>query len=108
MGKSDSLLRFSAVSNGKGSPDRRRNQQCASRDGRGHRHVHPGETARREEHQRRGRIVEALAVASAYGSAFDTNAATITRLPAVIENARRSLRRCAQATSETCNSASYP
>jgi hypothetical protein len=34
-----------------------------------------------------------LAVASAYGPAFDTNAATITRLPAVIENARRILRR---------------
>jgi hypothetical protein len=33
-------------------------------------------------------------VASAYGSAFDTNAATITRLPGVIESARRILRRC--------------
>jgi hypothetical protein len=32
-------------------------------------------------------------VASACSSAFDTNAATITRLPAVIESARRILRR---------------
>jgi hypothetical protein len=38
------------------------------------------------------RIVEAL-VPSAYGSAFDTNAATITRLPAVIGSALRILRR---------------
>src|SRR6266496_1090547 len=54
-----------------------------------------GEITRREEHQRRGRIVEVL-VPSAYGSAFDTNAATITRLAAVIESARRILRRYAR------------
>jgi len=35
-------------------------------------------------------------VASAYGSAFDTNAAKITRLAAVIESARRILRHCAR------------
>jgi hypothetical protein len=35
-------------------------------------------------------------VGSAYGSAFDTNAATMARLPAVIESAHRILRRCAR------------
>jgi hypothetical protein len=35
-------------------------------------------------------------VASAYGSAFDTNAATMTRLSAAAESARRILRRCAR------------
>jgi len=35
-------------------------------------------------------------VPSAYGSAFDTNAATITRLAAVIESARRILRHYAR------------
>ena len=56
MGQPNSLLRFSAVSNGERSPHRRGNEQCASRDGRRHRHVHPGEIARGEggeERQRR-------------------------------------------------------
>src|SRR5882724_12633227 len=94
MGKPNSLLRFSAVSNGERSPHRRGNQQSTGRDGWRHRHVYSGEIARGEKHQRRRRIVEALAAASTWGSAFDTNAATTKRLQVVIENARRIPRRC--------------
>ncbi len=68
VGKSNSLVRFSAVSNGERSPNRRRDEQRASRDGWRHRHVYPGKIARREKHERRGqRIVEALVPRQAAG-----------------------------------------
>src|SRR5262249_55512609 len=54
VGKPDSLVRFSAVSNGERSPNRRGNQQCAERDGRRYRHVHPGKIARRRSRKEPG------------------------------------------------------
>ena len=49
-----------------------------------------------KRHQRRGRIVEVLAVASAYGSAFDTNPATRARSRVAVENAHQTVHRCAR------------
>src|SRR4029453_18147619 len=66
VGKSNSFVCVSAISNGERPPHRRRDQQCAGRDGWRHRHVYPGEIARSEKHKgRRQRIVEALVPTSA-------------------------------------------
>src|SRR4029079_5234456 len=53
MGKSNSLVCVSALSNGERPPYRRRDEQCAGRDGWRHRNVYPGEIAGRQSGERR-------------------------------------------------------
>src|SRR5262249_24122045 len=57
VGKSNSLVRVSAISNGERPPHGCRDKQRASHDGWRHRHVYPGEVARRQKHKGRGQRV---------------------------------------------------